>query len=1172
MNSRLLYGAVVFLLVVDLSACGGGSSSAPPSPPPPPAADFALVSESSTVTAQQGGAMQFQTIQANPLNGFVGSIAITLSGLPSGVTTIPSGPLSIAITGQGQSTSIQLVASPTTPIGTTTVNVTGTSGTIKHTVPFSLTVTQAAPFTIQLSPPSVALTPASNATILVSVTAAVGVSPQLGVNVTGPANATQILTGTPQGFLTPTNPLSFSINATDVAQPLTNFPVMITASDNSNNTSMAILPLTVTVPFSANTNPTRSTFARTDKAPTGMVYDPQRKLLFVSVEILNEVQVFSSVDGHQIASIPVSFPAGIDEAVDGSAVYVVSPYFGGVTIIDPNLLQVVGHTDVPQSVSGFPLSVTFFQIAALSNGKVVLSPTFDMVDLIKPLFYLWDPKAETYTRFGPASFESSSALISRSADHSKLIASGAAAGGILYDANTDQFMGPTPLIGGDSAVNSDGSQIVSTTYQNSVPVFAFYDSQFNLLGTLPYNAFSLNGPSPDLFYSLDGSHLYIVPNQGFGFGNSGAVACVIDTKTFAVAGLVPSFSFGAALPFSGQWITTFAIDETNMLFGAAFQGVGFLDMNSPTSLQEPLPGPFLVQPSLASLSTPTAAQLNGAGFSQGSSIFNLFIGPPPTDPHSLQATNVSVQSGNFVNLNIPAGNLPGPANATLTRSDGFFEVMPDAVNFGPTILQVDADSGSPAGGDTVKIFGYGLAASNTQVTIGGKQAPVVHTAGAISGQLFPTENITVTTPPGLPGLVDVTVSTPDGSATHPGSFQYLNSVQVYPIVGALDAIIYDPSRKRLYLSNQDHNRVETFDLSTKAFLSPVSVGNAPTSLALTPDGQRLAVANSADGTVSVIDPSKMQVMATYPLLTPADQNVQGCSGVVTQISPAAPHRMLVSLNCTSAELGGLAHLINLDNGSLSCVGVTGCAPNGTDFTLGLGAPVMASASDGTRIFFTANDVGVLDLTANTLTTGPGGSYADAAISSDGNVCAADFGTYDARVSRISIMAFEPYADSGSQSLHNVIGEKLNPSGSLLFYPQDSGVDIFDVHTGRLARHIVLPDPIPLDTNGMALDETGSKMFLISNTGVTVVQLFQVPLSLATLNPASAPSGTTITVRGSGFQSGATITFGDIQASTTFVDSNTLQAIVPSLSSGPVRVSVKNPDGRRYSLDAAFTVN
>ena len=177
MDARSLPGVILLLFVLTISSCGGGSSSMPPPPPPP--ADFALAAATPTVTIQQGGALQFQTIQATPLNRFTGLITLTIAGLPVGVTITPSGPLSISVSGQAQGTAFRLAASQTTPIGITTLNVTGTSGTITHTASFSLTVTQAAPFRIQVSPTSIALTPASNATVQISVTAIPGSSPQL---------------------------------------------------------------------------------------------------------------------------------------------------------------------------------------------------------------------------------------------------------------------------------------------------------------------------------------------------------------------------------------------------------------------------------------------------------------------------------------------------------------------------------------------------------------------------------------------------------------------------------------------------------------------------------------------------------------------------------------------------------------------------------------------------------------------------------------------------------------------------------------------------------------------------------------------------------------------------------------------------------------------------------
>jgi DNA-binding beta-propeller fold protein YncE len=971
--------------------------------------------------------------------------------------------------------------------------------------------------------------------------------------------------------LTPANPLSFSVVANVLAQPLQAFPLVITASDNANNASVVAVPLTVTLPFTTNTTPTRSTFFRTNQSPTGMVYDPVRKLVFVSVEILNEVEVLSSVDGHEIASIPVNYPSGIDEAADGSAVYVVSPYFAGIMIIDPNLLEVVGHATVPQSVSGTTAPIVFLQVAALSNGRVALNPALDAFFPQNPPLYQWDPATNTFALFGPKG-QGQSVLIRRSDDHSKLVLNGGFAGGFLYDVGTDSFQGPTPLITGVVAISSDGSQIASTTFQNQTQVFAFYDGHFNLRGTLPFKAFWVSGPIPQLFYSRDGKRLYIVPDQSIGVGDSpGGAVTVVDTTNSSIIGLVPGFSFGAALPFSGQWITTFALDETDMLFGAGFGGVAILDLSAPTALTEPLPGSFIVQPSLASLTSPTQAQLNGVGFAAGGQL-SAFVGAPPISPASLKASGLSVKSDNFVNLTIPAGKTAGPANMTLTRTDGFFEVMPDAVSFGPTILRVDRDTGGSAGGDTINIIGYGFDAANTQVLIGGQPAAISQTNGAIVGKAFPIETLTVRTPPGVTGLADVTVNTPSGSITSAHAFQYLSSVAVHPIVGALDAITYDQSRKRLYVSNQDHNRVEIFDLATNQFLSPVSTGNAPTSLALTPDAKLLAVVNSADGTASVIDPARLQVVATYPLLTGADQDKQGCGGAVLEIAAAAPHRMLVSVDCTSLLDQGTAHLINLDTGSLSCAGVVTCASNGTDLQFSAFPPVLASNHDGTKLFFASAGVGVIDLIANTLETTGANPLNDCASNVDGTVFAANFGTYDAKPERISIMAFEPFANAGSQSLHNVFGEKLNSSGSLLYYPEDSGVAIFDVHTGRLLRHVELPDPIPFSTNGLALDETDTKMFLVSSTGITIAELSEVPLSLAPVFPVNAAAGTSLTLRGSGFQPGAIVTIGGTQVSAVLLDPSTIHAIVPSLPTGQVRVTVKNPNGSQYSIDDAFIVN
>ena len=109
---------------------------------------------------------------------------------------------------------------------------------------------------------------------------------------------------------------------------------------------------------------------------------------------------------------------------------------------------------------------------------------------------------------------------------------------------------------------------------------------------------------------------------------------------------------------------------------------------------------------------------------------------------------------------------------------------------------------------------------------------------------------------------------------------------------------------------------------------------------------------------------------------------------------------------------------------------------------------------------------------------------------------------------------------------------------------------------------------------MAIDENGQRIFALTASGLTVVQLARVPLAIGTITPASGSSsgGATLTIRGSGFQTGATAAIGGKSVAITFVDMNTLRVATPALDAGKYRVAVTNPDGETTSLDASFTAN
>ena len=76
-----------------------------------------------------------------------------------------------------------------------------------------------------------------------------------------------------------------------------------------------------------------------------------------------------------------------------------------------------------------------------------------------------------------------------------------------------------------------------------------------------------------------------------------------------------------------------------------------------------------------------------------------------------------------------------------------------------------------------------------------------------------------------------------------------------------------------------------------------------------------------------------------------------------------------------------------------------------------------------------------------------------------------------------------------------------------------------------------------------------------------------------VSPNSGPvaGGTTVTILGSGFESGAIVKFGAIlAASATFISPTQIQAVTPAETASTVSVSVQNPDPASGTLNSAFT--
>jgi hypothetical protein len=149
-----------------------------------------------------------------------------------------------------------------------------------------------------------------------------------------------------------------------------------------------------------------------------------------------------------------------------------------------------------------------------------------------------------------------------------------------------------------------------------------------------------------------------------------------------------------------------------------------------------------------------------------------------------------------------------------------------------------------------------------------------------------------------------------------------------------------------------------------------------------------------------------------------------------------------------------------------------------------------------------------------------------------------------------------------------------------------GIDILDAHSGAVRLRIFLPQQFMTDVDGLhgsflATDENGQRLFAITssdgtlqNAALTVVQLAAVPLGIGAISPfaVNATAGASLTVRGSGFQNGATVFINGKASSVTFKDVNTLLVVTPSLTPGSQQVVISNPGGETVSRDAAFTAN
>ena len=126
--------------------------------------DFSLTATPSSNTTTPGAPAGY-TATVTALSGFTGTVTLTVSGLPAGASAAFTPQ---TLTGTGAS-ALAVSTSPTTPAGTYSLTIRGTSGPVSHTANVTLIVTPVGDFTIGLTPTSRTVQNGANATYTITI-------------------------------------------------------------------------------------------------------------------------------------------------------------------------------------------------------------------------------------------------------------------------------------------------------------------------------------------------------------------------------------------------------------------------------------------------------------------------------------------------------------------------------------------------------------------------------------------------------------------------------------------------------------------------------------------------------------------------------------------------------------------------------------------------------------------------------------------------------------------------------------------------------------------------------------------------------------------------------------------------------------------------------------------
>jgi hypothetical protein len=1092
--------------------------------------DFSVSSGIYTGTGIYQNSSGTLTITTTAYNGFNQPIAVSFSGLPVGVTFVPS-TLTIPA---GQSGPVKMSASFSAAVNTSgaLISVTATGGGITHQTAFNLAIL-APTISLGEQPNPISVPAGSTNTFEVGLDG-------LG---NGPQAATIEVGAIPAGVTVSPSEI--------IVQPgqLNNLNFYVAASSSADSGAVALTAtygpytskLSLNINITSAQNDTSVPLTTADQlvpadgltpytsfpAPNYLIYHAATNRFFSTDAYLNRLSVVDAATRALKTTLDIPGAFGLDQAPDGSVIYV-GTILGDLYEVDPvNLTVLKRIPSASISPYGFQANAAY----ALANGQLLLvkyflAPGYSWVDGNGPMA-LWDPNTNDIHFFQtPGSENGETPSLSTCLQTfenitltnnrtrvllTPVLTSEGSSQLCSLDPVADTWNWSGQITGGTNsslttlAVSADGNTLAAYdgyAIYNIDPATLAVKNSFTVSTTQTLFAY------PAMIVSNNGSQVFL-PDSG-----GADILDVFNLASGTQAGWIPQANVLPPGSYTSMGPMYQATSSTGLAAGVMEgAGIGLLDTTAVNAM--PI-GSHFGQTQLELATGPTAGGTTTAWWQDDIGVPAAPLGSIYFGSNAATSINGSGFDGTLDAVT-PAGQ-PGPVDVRAFATDGGSQLIPWGFTYGPWVLETTTSYATADGGGPASLFGLGFGSvfgsnggsylippSDLQVEVGGGSAtvddylPNPYGSSYFSTPPLPINDLIYTVPPGAAGATtSVSVTTSSGTIAATGELTYLPATQQYPVDGVLADGVYDSKRNLYYFS--DVNQIRVFSLANSAWQTPIPIP-APVGaygpqrlvgLALSPDGSKLAIADPGAIAVYLVNPDQPASVQSFALaaVIGAYPNAQ------EPLDPVVTNDGMVYYTTINEEgTGGTGlFLLNTNTGALS-------VPPNAPGTVNYNDPYsrLTLTSDGSRIYFNIEGrVGYFDIASQTAAYAPANN-ADIEQGTEDFVLAPNQETIfasglvmDSNLNSLGIQTLD-LAEAADATY--VFGSAMSADGSLIFQPGDGLVDVLDGRTGSFRARVSVPFTLSPNFRALIPNNMDSDLVAIigaTGNGIAVIDLDSLP--------------------------------------------------------------------------------